>query len=41
MYFLRLGFLDGRLGFVICRIAAWETWLKYTKLARLHRQPAG
>lgn len=40
MYLLRLGFLDGRLGLTVCRIAAWETWLKYRKLAELHRQPA-
>lgn len=28
-YFLRLGFLDGRAGFTICRIAALETFWKY------------
>lgn len=30
-YILRLGFLDGFYGFLICRIAANETFLKYIK----------
>lgn len=30
-YFLRLGFLDGIYGFIICRIAATETFYKYAK----------
>jgi len=30
-YILRLGFLDGFYGFVICRISAGETFLKYVK----------
>jgi glycosyltransferase involved in cell wall biosynthesis len=34
-YFLRLGFLDGRAGWTICRIAALETFWKYRELARL------
>lgn len=37
-YIIKLGFLDGRYGFVICRISAWETWQKYTKLRKLQRQ---
>ncbi|MEK6616573.1 MAG: glycosyltransferase family 2 protein [Bacteroidota bacterium] len=36
-YFLKLGFLDGRRGYVICRITAWETFTKYYKLYR-HNQ---
>ena len=36
-YFLKLGFLDGKNGFIICRISAWETWKKYTKLVQLNR----
>lgn len=35
-YFLKLGFLDGAYGFIICRIAAWETYLKYSKLKALN-----
>jgi glycosyltransferase involved in cell wall biosynthesis len=37
-YFIKRGFLDGHYGFVICRISAWETWQKYTKLSKLNRQ---
>jgi glycosyltransferase involved in cell wall biosynthesis len=36
-YILRLGFLDGFYGFIICRIAAHETYLKYTKARQLRR----
>jgi hypothetical protein len=31
-YILKLGFLDGRAGFTICRIAALETYWKYRGL---------
>ena len=34
-YILKLGFLDGRAGWTICKIAAWETYLKYRMLLRL------
>lgn len=34
-YFFKLGFLDGRYGYIICKITAWETYLKYSKLYRL------
>jgi glycosyltransferase involved in cell wall biosynthesis len=38
-YFIRLGFLDGRAGFLISRISAYATFLKYKKLKALyHRQ---
>lgn len=36
-YFLKLGFLDGRFGYIICKIIAWETYLKYSKLFKLNR----
>jgi glycosyltransferase involved in cell wall biosynthesis len=36
-YILRLGILDGYFGFIICRIAAHETYLKYTKARQLRR----
>ncbi|MFN0014603.1 MAG: glycosyltransferase family 2 protein [Saprospiraceae bacterium] len=36
-YMLRCGFLDGRAGWTICRIAALETYWKYRELARLVR----
>ncbi|WP_392566488.1 glycosyltransferase family 2 protein [Utexia brackfieldae] len=37
-YFLRLGILDGYYGFVICLVAAFSTFLKYTKLKQLLQQ---
>jgi len=36
-YFFKLGFLDGRYGYIICKITAWETFLKYSKLRRLNK----
>jgi glycosyltransferase involved in cell wall biosynthesis len=37
-YFLRLGFLDGYKGFIIAIHTANQTYTKYQKLRRLHRQ---
>lgn len=34
-YFIKLGFLDGKTGFVICRISAYATFVKYRKLRNL------
>ena len=34
-YILKAGFLDGRAGWTICRIAAVETWWKYQKLKEM------
>jgi len=31
-YFLKLGFLDGYYGFVICRLSAYSAFAKYTKI---------
>jgi glycosyltransferase involved in cell wall biosynthesis len=31
-YFIKKGFLDGYYGWVVCKITAWETYLKYRKL---------
>ena len=36
-YILRLGFLDGFYGFIICRIAAHETFQKYSKARQIKR----
>lgn len=36
-YFIKLGFLDGYHGFVICSISAFATFLKYIKLRELHK----
>ena len=36
-YFLKLGILDGANGFTICKITAFETYLKYKKLLQLSR----
>ncbi len=37
-YLLNLGFLDGRLGYIICKYSAKATYLKYYKLIKLHQQ---
>jgi glycosyltransferase involved in cell wall biosynthesis len=37
-YFIKLGFVDGRDGFTICRISAYETYLKYKKLNQLNAE---
>ncbi len=34
-YFLKLGFLDGYHGFVICKISAFATFMKYIKIKEL------
>lgn len=34
-FLLKLGFLDGRAGYLISRISAYATWLKYKKLREL------
>ena len=36
-YLLKLGFLDGKYGFIICKNSAWATKLKYQKLKALHK----
>ena len=37
MYILKLGFLDGREGFLLCSIAAFGVYLKYIKLWKLNK----
>jgi len=34
-YIFKLGFLDGYYGYVVCRISAYATYLKYKKLSEL------
>jgi len=36
-YFLQLGFLDGRQGFIVCVLASYYVFLKYAKLWELQR----
>ncbi|GAB4131642.1 MAG: glycosyltransferase family 2 protein [Bacteroidia bacterium] len=36
-YFVKAGFLDGKNGFIICKISALETWWKYTRLMKMNR----
>jgi glycosyltransferase involved in cell wall biosynthesis len=36
-YIIKLGFLDGAVGFKICRISAHATYIKYRKLRTLHQ----
>ncbi|MDZ7877487.1 MAG: glycosyltransferase family 2 protein [Saprospiraceae bacterium] len=31
-YFLKLGFLDGKIGFIIAAVAAWSVFLRYVKI---------
>ncbi len=38
-YFLRMGFLDGFYGLVICVISSYANFLKYAKLKRLNSNP--
>lgn len=37
-YFLQLGILDGYYGFVVCKISAYSTHLKYYKLQQLYKK---
>lgn len=37
-YILNLGFLDGKAGFLISKISAYATYLKYKKIRTLYRQ---
>jgi len=37
-YFIKLGFLDGKYGYTICRISAHYNYLKYSKLLRLWKE---
>lgn len=41
MYVLRLGFLDGYHGIVLCGLAAFSVFTKYAKLWNLHRVARG
>ena len=36
-YFIKLGFLDGYYGFVVCSMNAWSTFNKYVKLRELQK----
>jgi glycosyltransferase involved in cell wall biosynthesis len=36
-YVKNLGFLDGKTGYTICKITAWGTYKKYTKLFELNK----
>lgn len=38
MYFLKLGILDGYYGFMVCRISAYSSYLKYSKLLKLYKK---
>lgn len=39
-YFVKLGFLDGYQGLMVCSISAWSNYLKYKKLASLRKEKA-
>jgi glycosyltransferase involved in cell wall biosynthesis len=36
-FLLRLGFLDGEAGYIVAKMNAWYTWLKYARLRELNR----
>ncbi|MBP6757257.1 MAG: glycosyltransferase family 2 protein, partial [Bacteroidia bacterium] len=36
-YILHLGFLDGKTGFLVSKISAYATYLKYKKLRALYK----
>ncbi len=36
-YFIKLGFLDGYYGYIICRISAQATFMKYSKIRQLRK----
>jgi glycosyltransferase involved in cell wall biosynthesis len=36
-YFFKLGFLDGKMGFVVCYFNAHSSFVKYIKLIQLHK----
>jgi glycosyltransferase involved in cell wall biosynthesis len=38
-YFIRLGFLDGKMGYFACKMAAFEKWLKYQKIYWYNKNP--
>ncbi len=38
-YFLQLGFLDGYAGFQICKISAFATYMKYSRLREYYNNP--
>ena len=39
-YFIKLGFLDGFYGFMICRLSAYTAFIKYSKIRLYHRATA-
>ena len=40
MYFVKLGFLDGREGFILCTLSAYYTFVKNIKLWEIQQHPA-
>lgn len=36
-YIIKMGFLDGKKGFMVCKNSAYANYLKYSKLHRLHK----
>ena len=38
-YIFRLGFLDGKLGYIICKLNAYGVWFRYQELKRLYLSP--
>jgi glycosyltransferase involved in cell wall biosynthesis len=36
-YVFKLGFLDGKAGYQVCKLSSWATFLKYSKLRELNK----
>lgn len=41
IYFINFGFLDGRKGYIICKITAWGTYQKYASLLKMKKAKNG
>ena len=37
-YFIKLGFLDGYYGYVVCRVSAQATFMKYAKIRQMKKE---
>ena len=37
-YFLQLGLLDGYAGYMVCKLSAWATFIRYAKIYQYSRK---
>lgn len=38
-YIIRLGFLDGLNGYMVCKLSSWAAFVKYSKIRQYHKDP--